>query len=165
MENLVTAFSWIPHLGNGQPSNAGAGLSFFNTGPGAGPSSGPGTDGGGGCTSGDCATETTQLANKGLLKSLKDFFTGTSATPGDPTAKSGADIKGASVGGSGAFTGLRGWRLPAHASQCPTSSFSWNGNTYTFDAHCQLATDHFAMFNGVMVLVFSISALFIVLRA
>ncbi|MBZ0307478.1 MAG: hypothetical protein K8I82_15535, partial [Anaerolineae bacterium] len=119
----------------------------------------------GGCSTGDCATESTQLANKGILQGIKDFFTGTFATPDVPTARTGTDIKGASVDGSGVFTGLRGWQLPAHVSQCPTSSFAWNGNTYTFDAHCQLANDHFAMFNGVMVLIFSVSALFIVLRA
>lgn len=151
------------------PSEGGDGTPISITPVDGGGDTGTGT---GSCTSGDCSTESTQLANKGLLQSISgllqginDFFTGTSDAPGDPTAKTGADIKGASVDGSGAFTGLRGWQLPAHASQCPTSSFAWNGNTYTFDAHCQLANDHFAMFNGVMILVFSISALFIVLRA
>lgn len=128
--------------------------------PGAAPGEGTGS-----CVSGDCSTESTQLANKGLLQALKDFFTGTATNPDDPTARTGADVKGVSVDGSGVFTGLRGWQFPGHFSQCPTSSFAWNGNIYTFDAHCQLVTDHFAMFNGVMVLVFSISALFIVLRA
>lgn len=37
----------------------------------------PGTDptGTGSCTSGDCSTETTQLANKGLLQGIKDLLT------------------------------------------------------------------------------------------
>lgn len=150
-----------PTLGNGE--SVGAGSSFMNSGTLT--SVGPGSASGGGCPSGDCATETTQLANKGFLRTIADFFTGKSASPVDPVSRKLSDIKGASVDGSGALTGLRGWQLPAHASQCPTSSFAWNGNTYTFDAHCQLANDHFAMFHGVMVLVFSVSALFIVLRA
>lgn len=144
-------------------SDGGDGTSI-STSPVPGTGTEPG-DGTGSCASGDCSTESTQLANKGLLQAIKDFFTGTSTEPGEPSSRTGADIKGASLDGSGAFIGLRGWQLPAHASQCPTSSFAWNGNTYTFDAHCQLANDHFAMFNGVMVLIFSISALFIVLRA
>lgn len=119
----------------------------------------------GSCTSGDCSTESTQLANKGILQSILDFFTGLGTTPGDPTAKTANEIKAGSLDGTGAFTGLKGWQLPAHASQCPTSSFVWNGNTYTFDAHCQLATDHFAAFRGVMTLIFSLSALFVVLKA
>lgn len=141
----------------------------ITTSPATDPAPGTGT---GSCTSGDCSTESTQLANKGLLQTIsgllqgiKDFFTGTATEPGVPTARTANEIKAGSLDGTGAFTGLKGWQLPVHASQCPTSSFAWNGNTYTFDAHCQLATDHFAAFRGVMTLVFSLSALFVVLKA
>lgn len=155
-----------PTLGNGSDSAGGAGLAVSGSGGGTTTNIGAGaTAPAGGCASGDCSTESTQLANKGILQSILDFFTGAGTTPGDPTARTGNEIKGASLDGTGAFTGLKGWQLPAHASQCPTSSFAWNGNTYTFDAHCQLATDHFAAFRGVMTLVFSLSALFVVLKA
>lgn len=150
------------------PSDGGDGSAIV-TSPATDPAPGTGT---GSCTSGDCSTESTQLANKGLLQTIsgllqgiKDFFTGTATEPGVPTARTANEIKAGSLDGTGAFTGLKGWSLPAHASQCPTSSFAWNGNTYTFDAHCQLATDHFAAFRGVMTLVFSLSALFVVLKA
>lgn len=124
----------------------------------------PGT-GSGSCPSGDCSTESTQLANKGLLQSIKDFFTGTSVAPGDPDSKTASDIKSAGLSGSGTFSGLSGWSLPAHASQCPTSSFAWEGRTFMIDAHCQLISDNFGVFRLIMTAVFSLSALFIVLKA
>lgn len=161
--------SLVPSVGGdgGTVAGQGGALSGGGTGGagGTGGGSGPSGTGNGSCTSGDCSTESTQLANKGLLQAIKDFFTGAATAPDDPTARTGNDIKGVSLDGTGAFTGLKGWQLPAHASQCPTSSFAWNGNTYTFDAHCQLVTDHFAAFRGVMTLVFSLSALFVVLKA
>lgn len=132
--------------------------------PGTGVGSGLDT-GSGNCAGGDCATESTQIANKGILQSILDFFTGSAVAPDNPVSRTATEIKAGSLDGTGAFTGLQGWQLPAHASQCPTSSFAWNGNTYTFDAHCQLATDYFAAFRGVMTLVFSLSALFVVLKA
>ena len=162
-------------LGNGASSNAGEGLTVTGTGGGTGGGTGTGTGtgtgsgtgtGGGSCANGD-ACESTQQANKGLLTQIKDFLTGESSAPADPQAKTGADIKGAGLNknASGPFGGLLGWSLPAHSSSCPTSSFDWNNRTFVFDAHCQLVEDHFGQLRAVMTVVFTMSAMFIVLKA
>lgn len=66
---------------------------------------------------------------------------------------------------NGTFSNLLGWSLPGHTSQCPTSSFSFNSVTYTFDSHCQLIQDHFSVISAVMTVVWSIAALFVILAA
>lgn len=152
-----------PTLGNGQPSNGGAGLNFPGGTLGTGAT--PDSTASGGCGAGGTC-ETTQLANKGILTAIYEFLGGTSTPPVAPTAKTTAEIKAASVSGaSGPFGSLLAWGLPAHTSTCPTASFDWSGATYTFDAHCQLVSDHFGVIRTVLTAMFSLSALFIVLRA
>jgi hypothetical protein len=63
------------------------------------------------------------------------------------------------------FDSLSAWRLPVHASQCPVGSFSAFGQTYAIDAHCQLVQEHFTVLSSIMVLVYSLFALFLVLKA
>jgi hypothetical protein len=140
---------------------------FGSGGTQAGGGGGGTTTGNGNCTSGDCASETTQLANKGLLQSLKDFFTGTSDAPTDASlnAKTGAEVDGAGSDGGGTFTALKGWNVPTHTAMCPTASFDAFGRTFVINAHCALIDSNFSIFRNVMTLVFSLSALFIVLRA
>lgn len=53
----------------------------------------------------------------------------------------------------------------SHISQCPTSSFSWNGQTYTINQHCPLINDHWTIFAAVMMAVWTALSLFIVLKA
>jgi len=88
-------------------------------------------------------------------------------TPGtpnaDPAPRANSDLKSAFFGST--FEALKGWELPTHSSECPTSSFAWNDRIYTFDAHCQLVNNHFNGFQAVMQVLFALGALFIVLRA
>lgn len=68
------------------------------------------------------------------------------------------------------FSGLTGWGLPAHVSACPTPSMDLSrvlgaGSVYTMTAHCDLFAAHAVTFQAVMIVVWSILALFIVLGA
>lgn len=63
------------------------------------------------------------------------------------------------------WDGLKGWRLPSHASACPSGSFSWNGSQYLINGHCQLFIDYFSEFSAVMAVIWTVLALFIVLGA
>ena len=68
------------------------------------------------------------------------------------------------------FDGLTGWNLPAHSSSCPTPSVDLSpvlgaGSVYTMSAHCDLINDHFGIFQASALVVWSLMALFIVLRA
>jgi len=154
----------LTFVGSGSGSGSGGG-----TGGGTGGTSGGGTGGANGtgtCAGGDCATETTQIANKSLLTDIKDFFTQPSEQSAVPNAKSTADFRGAVISkDTPLFSSLLGFQLPTHNSTCPQPSFDYNGQTYAFTAHCDLVTDHFAAFRAVFTVIFTLSALFIVLRA
>ncbi len=65
----------------------------------------------------------------------------------------------------GTFSQLLGWSMPAHASQCPTSSFFWNNAEYTIDSHCQMISNHWGVLQSAMAVVWVIAALFVVLGA
>ncbi|MDZ4255490.1 MAG: hypothetical protein U1A72_23215 [Sulfuritalea sp.] len=92
-----------------------------------------------------------------------DKITETGADPADPTQPEGSQFDQAFF--QGTFTSLLAWQLPAHSSQCPTSSFDWEGQTFTMDSHCQLVADHFGALALVMTAVWTLLGLFILLRA
>lgn len=92
-----------------------------------------------------------------------DKITETGADPADPLQPQGSEFDQAFF--QGTFTGLLGWQLPAHTSQCPTSSFGWNNQTFTMDSHCQLVNNHFSALSTVMAVVWTVLALFILLGA
>jgi len=91
-----------------------------------------------------------------------DKLVETSPAPADPTVP---DPSGYTDFGT-TFQSLLGWQLPGHTSQCPTASFTAPWNTaYTIDSHCQLVTNHWSALQAAMMVVWSMIALFIVLRA
>ena len=63
------------------------------------------------------------------------------------------------------FPNLKDYRVPDHASECPRPSFEMFGATYEIDAHCDLLEDQRETVGFIMTLVWSICALWIVLKA
>jgi len=186
-----SSLSLSPTLGNGASTSTGT----INGTGGAGTTGGTtaGTGSVTGCTSGNCATASNQVvqtnalntiatntgntansmaslssnvaSQTGFLSSIAGFFSGSGTPSADPTANTATDISGASIGSSSTFISLLGWRLPGHTSTCPTGSFNYIGRTFTFSAHCDLVNQNFGTFRAVMTAVFSLSALFIILKA
>lgn len=91
-----------------------------------------------------------------------DKLVETSAAPADLTVPDPSGYTGFGT----TFQSLLGWQLPGHTSQCPTAAFNTPWNTsYTIDSHCQLITNHWSALQAAMAVVWTIVALFIVLRA
>ena len=63
------------------------------------------------------------------------------------------------------FPNLKDYRVPDHASECPRPSFEMFGTTYEIGAHCDLLEDQRETVGFIMTLVWSICALWIVLKA
>lgn len=69
---------------------------------------------------------------------------------------------------SQSFNPLLNWSLPTHTSACPEAVFDLTdslGQVYVMNQHCALFSDNFAVLASAMLLFWSISALFVVLRA
>ena len=109
------------------------------------------------------ATQQAVLTRLGEIKTSVDNLTKAGDAPADPVALTSDDITGAFF--SDTFTNLRAWQLPARAVACPTWSFSVFSHSYTIDAHCTLIENQRAFFSSIMLLVWSLAALFIVLGA
>lgn len=63
------------------------------------------------------------------------------------------------------FDNLKNFQPGSHSAVCPQPSFTvWN-RTFTMSAHCQMANDYMSQFQAAMMVVWSIGAIFIVLRA
>lgn len=60
---------------------------------------------------------------------------------------------------------LKNFAVPSHASECPKPTFSVFGHEYRWEVHCTLMDQNRALIEAAMLLVWSIAALFIVLRA
>lgn len=53
----------------------------------------------------------------------------------------------------------------SHTSQCPTSSFDWNGHSFVINQHCALVSDHWAILSTAMLTAWTVLSLFVVLKA
>lgn len=60
---------------------------------------------------------------------------------------------------------LKNFAVPSHSAECPKPSFQTFGKTYSFESQCPLIESNRAIIEAAMMLVFSIVATFIVLRA
>lgn len=110
----------------------------------------------------DYAREPTLQATKTAIDQIHTDLTEKESMD-DPTIPGSSEFTDSFF--SGTFDALKGWQLPGHSSQCPVGSFDWNGTTYSINAHCQLVADHFNALQAAMTVVWSLLALFIVLRA
>lgn len=60
---------------------------------------------------------------------------------------------------------LRNFSVPGHAAECPKPSFSVWGKSYILDSQCGLIEGNRSIIEAAMLLVWTIAAVFIVLRA
>lgn len=112
---------------------------------------------------GEAATAASTLASR--LDVLHGDLSTTTATT-DPAVPLVDEMPG----WGNTFTDLLSWQLPAHTSICPTPELDLSGvlgagHTYVMNSHCGLIQDNFGTFNAAMTVVWSMLALFIVLRA
>lgn len=110
---------------------------------------------------GEAASAAQSISN--TLGPKIDAITNTGDDPVDPLLPEESIFNDAFF--SGTFNNLLGWQLPAHSSECPTGSFAWNGGTYAIDSHCQLINSHFGTLSAAMAVVWTVAALFLLLRA
>jgi hypothetical protein len=63
------------------------------------------------------------------------------------------------------FPDLKNFSVPSHSSECPKPSFSAFSQTYVISSHCDLFESNRSIIEAAMLLVWTIAAVFIVLRA
>lgn len=102
-------------------------------------------------------------AREPTLKEIRDALTQQSEAPDAPASRTASEISESFFNGT--FDALKGWSMPGHSSQCPTGSFSALGSTFVIDSHCTLISNHWGVLQAAMIVVWSIAALWIVLRA
>lgn len=95
---------------------------------------------------------------KTSVDGVKDKLTN-SVDVSDPTVPDWAD------GWTSTFNPLKSWSMAGHASVCPTGGFSWNGEVYLIDSHCQLYENHSSSLQTASIVVWTIAALFVLLGA
>lgn len=110
----------------------------------------------------DYAREPTTQAIKSGVEQLHRDLTDTT-TLDDPAIPGSQEFTDSFF--KDAFTGLKGWQLPAHSSQCPTGALDLFGEHLVIDAHCTLISNHWSALQAAMAVVWTLMALFIVLRA
>ena len=118
----------------------------------------------------DYSREATQVSVLGKvttidskLADIKTQLTTDGHSPDDPVAKTQTDIEG--VFFSDTFTALKAWQLPARSASCPTMTISFLRNSYTMNSHCPILESNRAVLSAVMLICYTVIALFIVLGA
>jgi hypothetical protein len=158
-----------PVIGKGSGQGRGPGFMDGVDAPAAGP---PGGGGAGTPASGGTCGGANQPACPGAggavcgaapLPPCQVDLGGQGTAPGDPLAVTPSEI--AQVLQMPILSEFKTFNLPGHASECPRPTFTAFDRMYTFDAHCALLDAHTAALRAAMLLVFGISAIFIVLRA
>ncbi len=91
----------------------------------------------------------------------------TESVPATPVSEPGLE---AVPTGSDSFSFIKDFVIiqPAnfsHVSQCPTSSFDWNGQTFIINQHCALISDHWSVLSVAMLTVWTVLSMIIVLKA
>jgi hypothetical protein len=62
------------------------------------------------------------------------------------------------------FTSIKNF-TPVIVGVCPRPEFEAFGKHFVIDSHCKLADDYFTIFSSIMIVIYTICALFIVLKA
>ena len=146
----------------------GRGPGYDSAAPGSGTGTGTGTGTGGTGTCGGagqpaCSTGGAAVCGAAPLPPCTIDLGGQSPAPGDPTATTSAELNTALE--LPLLQSFKTFSLPGHVSECPRPSFTWRATSYVIEAHCALLDAHTALLRAAMALVFSIGALFTVLRA
>jgi hypothetical protein len=110
---------------------------------------------------------TSQVATGSInpASSQQQVNLGADPSIGSPTLEvppTGAEILGPLTS---LFPDLKNYAVPAHAAECPKPVFNLFGKSTVMDSHCTLFEQNRALIYTIMVVVFSISVLFIILSA
>lgn len=101
------------------------------------------------------------------LDTLHKDLTDVGALPVDPVAPESTAFRDAFF--SGTFGGLLSWRLPNHSSECPVAVFDYtlfgSRQHLVMDAHCTITEQIRPSLSVVMVVFWTITALFVLLGA
>lgn len=111
----------------------------------------------------DYNREVTQQAVLTKLGEIKDKMVETSTVPVDPVSRTGSEISSAFFPST--FTAIQSWTLPVHAAACPVITFDAFGSSYTVNSHCALIDANAPLLANAFLIMWTLAAMFIVLRA
>lgn len=114
--------------------------------------------------SGEAANAATPIVNK--LDTLHNDLTAQSEASLDPTLPPVTQFEDGFF--KDTFTDLKGWRLPSHNGTCPTFAFDLSAaslGNHVMDTHCMLGDQIRSQLSDIMVVVWTLLAMFIVLGA
>lgn len=113
---------------------------------------------------GEAQASTTPLATK--LDTLHTDLSASSPPPTDPTVPVSTQFSDSYF--KDTFSNLLAWNLPSHSGVCPTWQFdlsAYNLGNHTWDTHCTLAEQFRSQLSAIMIVVWILTAMFIVLGA